>query len=112
MHGASVSASTGTIVNGRPRIQGGRKEMAMRAGSTASHLARYLEAEKVPTSLSRCIRGLINYWVDKRIRGFPTIFPGVDKFSEWGRCKERQAQYNLRKLEAWGIMIPVKYQAG
>ncbi|MDE3239184.1 MAG: hypothetical protein KGN33_09505 [Paracoccaceae bacterium] len=40
------------------------------------------------------------------------IYPGVMKVAAWGECRERQARSNLRRLEDWGVLIPIEYRSG
>lgn len=57
-------------------------------------------------SLVRTTGAILMHCLRQHIRG-EAAHPGVAKVAAASRCSERQAQYNLRQLEAWEVLFPV-----
>lgn len=55
--------------------------------------------------------GMIRYCLKHQLRG-NAPHPGVARMARLGKCSARQAQRNLRVLEAWGVMRVVAYPKG
>jgi hypothetical protein len=62
--------------------------------------------DPVGESLVKMLGGLLMHCLRKHLGGHPA-HPGLAKMAGMGRCSERQAQRNLRQLEAWEVMFPV-----
>lgn len=45
-------------------------------------------------------------------RGDNVIYPGMKKLAIWGECSEKTARTNMRTLENWNLVEPVKYAKG
>lgn len=78
------------------------------------HLRDTLRKDKAtfPPSLAGMCCGLIAHWGRMRRSKQHTIHPGVAKMASWGGCSERQAQRNMRMLEAWGFVSVAGNEGG
>jgi hypothetical protein len=65
----------------------------------------------LPQSLIRQTGGLISHCLRHHLSG-NDAHPGLAKMAKMGKCSHRQAQRNLRCLEAWGVMAPTAYLKG
>ena len=75
-------------------------------------MARHVQAtirrapDPVGDSLVRTLGGMLMHCLRQHLKG-QWAHPGIAKAAKMGRCSERQAQRNLRQLEAWGVIHPM-----
>ena len=75
-------------------------------------MARHVQAtmrrapDPVGDSLVRTLGGMLMHCLRQHLKG-QWAHPGIAKASKMGRCSERQAQRNIRQLEAWGVLHPM-----
>ena len=66
----------------------------------------------IPRHLRMIAVGFVREWMRQAIRGHAEIHPGNDKIGQWGGVKRRQAIYDVRQLENWGVLQRVAYPNG
>jgi hypothetical protein len=80
-------------------------------------MSRHVEAvmrratTHLPKSLITQTGGMLRYCLRQHIAGNPA-HPGMAKIAKMGKCSERQAQRNMRVLEAWGVFCITAYGKG
>ena len=80
-------------------------------------LSRHVEAvlgratTHLPKSLIAQTGGMLRYCLRQHLAGNPA-HPGMAKIAKMAKCSERQAQRNMRVLEAWGVFYVVAYGKG
>jgi hypothetical protein len=65
----------------------------------------------LPDTLIAQAGGMIRYCMRRHLTG-NSAHPGIAKMARMAKCSERQAQRNLRVLEAWGVLYAVEYPKG
>lgn len=66
----------------------------------------------VNASLRRQLCKLVSHALRQRLRGDDVIYPGMRQMAKWGEVSERMARENMRRIEAWGVAMPVAYTKG
>ena len=80
-------------------------------------LSRHVEAvlgratTHLPKSLIAQAGGMLRYCLRQHLAGNPA-HPGIARIAKMGKCSERQAQRNMRVLEAWGVFYVAAYGKG
>lgn len=65
----------------------------------------------LPHTLIKQTSALLRYCLRRHLTGNPA-HPGIAKMARMGKCSERQAQRNIRVLEAWGVVFAVSHAKG
>jgi hypothetical protein len=78
---------------------------------------RWLETLKrcrpsMSNSLRKMLVEIIRESLKWGYRGDNVIYPGMEKLAIWGECCEKTARTNMRALENWNVVEPVKYAKG
>ena len=66
----------------------------------------------MPDSLRLTAARAIKEGFIRGLQGYPSIYPGIKKFADWGGCSERQARRNVRTMEQWGLLTAISGQKG
>jgi len=88
-----------------------KREAINRMGARLRSTLKRCEPQ-LPDSLRLMTAQIVKEGILRGLQGYSEIYPGMKKMASWGGCSERQAQRNVRALEAWGVITPVADQKG
>lgn len=63
-------------------------------------------------TLARQAARMVGHFAHKRLRGFHSVWPGMENMAEWGDCGERMARKNFVQLEAGEVIRVIGEKKG